>query len=526
MRERTVTKEQAEDAIRLLMTYIGEDPTRPGLVGTPDRIVRMWDEIYRGYDPARVPKITTFDNGIDGIVYDNMVVDTGDFYSMCEHHQMPFFGKYWFAYIPNPKGKILGISKIGRVVDYCAARMQIQERLVSDVVTMLSDALGEEYPPLGIALVMEGEHLCYDRETEILTNSGFKYFRDLKDDDLVAQYDNEKDEVSFVKPQEFVRYHYNGKMVRFNSMSFDLMVTPEHRTLYLSDWERYHTNKRYHFANAKDRIGKLTVLPTAAPYEGRELSGKTFGAITFEGTDFCEFMGYYLSEGWSGEVDGQYKIAISQDIRSKGFESIKNLLSKYGFAQVKQSETKYHFTKTNKELGIYLSQFGRSADKFIPAEIKNASIEQRKVFLRAYYLGDGFTHKKHGYSQITTISSRMADDLQELLCLCGISASISERKAGAYDIILHKSKNGEWKKCAKLYQNQIYEEDYDGEVYCVNVPTTALVVRRNKHIAISGNCKTMRGAKKKGTMTSSYLTGVFKTESALRAEFLNFVNNK
>lgn len=160
MIERTVTKEQAEDAIRLLMRYIGEDPSRPGLVGTPDRIVRMWDEIYRGYDPDRVPKITTFDNGMDGIVYDNMVVDTGDFYSMCEHHQMPFFGRYWFAYIPNPKGRILGISKIGRVVDYCAARMQIQERLVSDVVAMLSDALGGDNPPLGIALVMEGEHLC------------------------------------------------------------------------------------------------------------------------------------------------------------------------------------------------------------------------------------------------------------------------------------------------------------------------------------------------------------------------------
>ena len=160
MIERTVTKEQAEDAIRLLMRYIGEDPARPGLIGTPDRIIRMWDEIYRGYDPGKAPKITTFQNGMDGIVYDNMVVDTGDFYSMCEHHQMPFFGRYWFAYIPNPKGRILGISKIGRVVDYCAARMQIQERLVSDVVAMLSDALGGGNPPLGIALVMEGEHLC------------------------------------------------------------------------------------------------------------------------------------------------------------------------------------------------------------------------------------------------------------------------------------------------------------------------------------------------------------------------------
>lgn len=142
------------------MRYIGEDPEREGLKGTPDRIVRMFDEIYRGYDPAKAPKITTFPNGQDGIVYDNMVVDEGDYYSCCEHHMMPFFGHYWFAYIPNPKGRILGISKIGRVVDYCAARLQVQERLVSDVVDMITSALGEENPPLGIALVMKGEHLC------------------------------------------------------------------------------------------------------------------------------------------------------------------------------------------------------------------------------------------------------------------------------------------------------------------------------------------------------------------------------
>lgn len=149
-----------EENITRILEYIGENPTREGLVGTPDRIIRMWGEIFRGYDKAQQPKITTFDNGKDGIVYDNMVVDEGDFYSVCEHHMMPFFGKYWFAYIPNPKGKILGISKIGRVVDFCAARMQIQERLVHDIVDMLTKALGEDNPPLGVALVMRGEHLC------------------------------------------------------------------------------------------------------------------------------------------------------------------------------------------------------------------------------------------------------------------------------------------------------------------------------------------------------------------------------
>lgn len=152
--------EEIEQHIRAILSLIGEDPARPGIQGTPDRVARMYQEIFRGYDPEQKPRITTFDNGTDGLFYDDMVIDEGDFYSMCEHHMMPFFGHYWFAYIPNPRGKILGISKVGRVVDYCAARLQIQERLVRDVVQMLTEALGDENPPLGVAMVMKGEHLC------------------------------------------------------------------------------------------------------------------------------------------------------------------------------------------------------------------------------------------------------------------------------------------------------------------------------------------------------------------------------
>lgn len=139
---------------------IGENPERDGLKDTPKRMINMWKEIFRGYDEIHKPKITTFDNGKDGIVYDNMIIDTGNFYSICEHHFMPFFGKYYFAYIPNPKGKIIGLSKVARVVDYYSARMQIQERLVSDIVNEINKALGDENSCLGIAFVMKGEHLC------------------------------------------------------------------------------------------------------------------------------------------------------------------------------------------------------------------------------------------------------------------------------------------------------------------------------------------------------------------------------
>lgn len=150
-----IKREDAEKALQTLLSYIGEDPIREGLKGTPDRIIRMWGEIFRGYDPSKKPKITTFENDEHST---DMVFDSGDYYSMCEHHVLPFFGKYYFAYVPSPDGRILGISKIARVVGYCAARLQLQERLAIDVVKMLDDALNGKV--LGFAIVMKGQHLC------------------------------------------------------------------------------------------------------------------------------------------------------------------------------------------------------------------------------------------------------------------------------------------------------------------------------------------------------------------------------
>jgi len=140
---------------------IGEDPNREGLKGTPERVVRMWKEIFRGYDKEQLPKVTVFNNGSDGVVYDQMINDDGTFYSQCEHHVIPFSGKYYFAYIPNTKGKILGLSKVARVVDYFSAKLQIQERLTHQIVKHIWNEISVgEYGPIGMGLVMEGEHLC------------------------------------------------------------------------------------------------------------------------------------------------------------------------------------------------------------------------------------------------------------------------------------------------------------------------------------------------------------------------------
>ena len=152
-----------EEIVREMLINIGENPDRPGLKDTPARVSRMWKEIFRGYNESEKPKVTVFDNGTDGVLYNQMISDTGTFHSTCEHHICTFSGQYWFAYIPNLKGKVLGISKVGRIVDFYSAKLQIQERLVQQIVEELWVKLSEECPneaPLGMALVMEGEHLC------------------------------------------------------------------------------------------------------------------------------------------------------------------------------------------------------------------------------------------------------------------------------------------------------------------------------------------------------------------------------
>ena len=153
--KRDISRDEAEKAIKTLLSYIGENPDREGLKGTPDRIIRMWDEIFRGYDKDKIPRITTFPNEEKET---DIIFDSGDYYSMCEHHILPFFGKYYFAYIPSPDGRILGISKVARVIGYCAARLQLQERLATDIIKMLDAALNGK--ALGFAIVMKGQHLC------------------------------------------------------------------------------------------------------------------------------------------------------------------------------------------------------------------------------------------------------------------------------------------------------------------------------------------------------------------------------
>jgi GTP cyclohydrolase I len=144
--------ETAKKAVYSLLQAVGEDPEREGLRNTPDRVARMYSELLSGYgaDPAKI-----INGALFNISYDEMVlVRDIEFYSLCEHHMLPFLGRAHVAYIPA--GKVIGLSKIPRMVDMYARRLQVQERMTRQIADFLQEFLA----PQGVAVVVEAVHLC------------------------------------------------------------------------------------------------------------------------------------------------------------------------------------------------------------------------------------------------------------------------------------------------------------------------------------------------------------------------------
>ena len=164
-----------EEAVKEILSEIGEDPKREGLKNTPDRVKRLYKEITSGYkeDPKDI-----INGAIYNIDYDEMVIVKDiEFYSLCEHHMLPFFGKAQVAYIP--KKKVIGLSKIPRIVEVYARRLQVQERMT----VQIADFLNETLKPKGVAVVVNGYHLCMamrgirKSDANMLTSSMLGAFR-------------------------------------------------------------------------------------------------------------------------------------------------------------------------------------------------------------------------------------------------------------------------------------------------------------------------------------------------------------
>lgn len=147
------TKEEAREHVRELLKYIGEDADREGLKETPDRVIKAMGEHFRGYTQDPMQHLSRTFSEVAG--YDELVlVSDIEVYSHCEHHMVPFVGKAHVAYIPD--GHVVGLSKLARVVDTYAKRLQVQEKLTAQVASAIDDAL----KPLGVAVILQCQHFC------------------------------------------------------------------------------------------------------------------------------------------------------------------------------------------------------------------------------------------------------------------------------------------------------------------------------------------------------------------------------
>jgi GTP cyclohydrolase IA len=172
----TLTSASFEDLVREMIVRLGEDPAREGLVGTPDRVHRAFVSLLTGYkeDPEAMLKKALF-----SVTYDEMViVKDVEMFSLCEHHMLPFFGKVHVAYIP--KGRVIGLSKIPRLIEIFSRRLQIQERLTTQIAETIQKAI----EPQGVGVVVEARHLCMmmrgveKQHSAAVTSSMLGCFRD------------------------------------------------------------------------------------------------------------------------------------------------------------------------------------------------------------------------------------------------------------------------------------------------------------------------------------------------------------
>ncbi len=149
---RAECKKTVAASVRAILRAVGEDPEREGLRDTPNRVARAYDELLLGY---RVDPVELLNNALFEASYSEMIVVSDiDFYSLCEHHLLPFFGRAHVAYIPNRK--VIGLSKIPRIVEVYARRLQIQERMTRQIAELIEELV----QPLGVAVIVDGLHMC------------------------------------------------------------------------------------------------------------------------------------------------------------------------------------------------------------------------------------------------------------------------------------------------------------------------------------------------------------------------------
>ena len=370
---------------------------------------------------------------------------------------------------------------------------------------------------------------CFDEETRILTEEGFKYFKDVTLQEGVATLNLKTGELEFQHPIAKQVFDFDGQALRWHGKQLDLLVTPEHRMLVrkwaygrsrskrkgilekyaevmklrergwgarrisqalgvpectVNEWV-YHGRKpkvkeypKWEFITA-GKLAKLSCyeFKRDAVWRGKNHAFFGLGGRELPMGDFLKFMGWYLSEGNVDVSKRGYRISISQ-MNEENQRRIAGIMRKLG---LKPYITKFHVTAYSKELYMYLRQFGKSKEKFIPREIKELSPLLMRIFLTELFMGDGTFHDDKPATYVT-YSRRLAEDVAECVIKTGFAASFSKREKGGYVVyVSHEALTPEFRGKPEFVR-------YKGKVYDLTVPNGTLLVERNGKIVWSGNC--------------------------------------
>ena len=364
---------------------------------------------------------------------------------------------------------------------------------------------------------------CYSKDTEILTDQGWKFFKDLNKTEKVATLNPRTKNIEYQKPYEYIDEPYKGKMYRVKGKYIDLLVTPNHKIYSSLGRKKY--NKKYKLRRADEVFGKEQTFIRGAKWKGKnpkyfilpsvELHHGGYtqqsGKIKIKIKDWIQFLAWWLSEGClsstkENDKTTHYKVKIYQAKgrkRNKIRELLKNL--PFNFYESKSKKRTPAFIINSKQLYSYLKQFGKSYNKYIPQFIKELSPGLLKLFIETYTLGDG--RKRKNCIEITTISKKLRDDLEEIGLKAGYGVSHTKYPKYKYNttfnqnydiwkIYLSNRTEFTFNQKKNLNNEHGYNhttiekwENYDGRQYCVEVPNHVLFVRRNGKTVWCGNTR-------------------------------------
>jgi len=333
---------------------------------------------------------------------------------------------------------------------------------------------------------------CYAADTDILTRSGWKRFYELGPDDDVLTYSLERKTAEFQRPTAHFAFPYTGKMYVQTNRRLKTCVTPNHKMLVAWDCTHW-ALERPRLAEAQQIAGKPMAYLLAAEVEGGidrdsfTLPGGKAGkhkhrfqdrAIPMD--DWLRFLGWYLAEGhcYQNAKTGNCSVTLTTRYRTAEAVAVMRAVG------LSPCVYRHHVTATSRRLYEYLRPFGKSYQKYIPQEVKDLSPARLRVLLIALLDGDGNVQSKNSW-RYTTVSRRLADDVQEIALKCGMAASIAQDREGFYRVSICTTRTAQ----CNLDRDRSEWVDYSGMVYCVEVPNSVVMVRQNGHAYFSGNSK-------------------------------------